>query len=465
MKYFKLSIIIGFFAISIASCDDMGFLNIKPDDLVLTEDTLKTADHLQKFMVDAYREIRTSGFYGGEMMVAQDVMSGDAITLENQYEWTQVSTYTTDLFNAVGNTGWGNTYAAINRANFAAFSSKADEILQNADPAVKTRLEADASFIRGLGHFHLVRVYGLPYDNSTKDIEGMGVPLRLRGTVSMDDAFIPVQRSTVEETYNQIIDDLTFAANNLPEDRVWNGGYATRDAANAILAKVYFYKGDMANAATTAAKVISKYQLDNDLKAKFARASSEDATTTEVIFMIPSTGRSNDSWGAIRSRYRSDDPASSTRCQPSSDLYNAIRSNGDDARFESFFKEENGAFFTTKFDYDNMDCIVIALNELLLIYAEAAATSDKDNAVAALNQIERRAYGGPQTSATASAEQVIAAAQKERRFELAFQGERTFDLKRQKKNVNRFAWNARELLFEIPAAESNGNPDIIKNKN
>ena len=464
MKYIKYIFLAGFFALSIASCDDMEFLKIKPEDLVLTEDTLKTPDHLQKFIVDAYREVRSAGFLGGEMFVAQDVMSGDAITLENQYEWNQVATYSTDLFNAVGNTAWGNTYAAINRANFAAFSTKADEILESADPAVKTRIEADASFIRGLGHFHLVRIFGLPYDATTKDIEGMGVPLRLRGTVSMDDAFIAVQRSSLEATYTQIIDDLTFAANNLPENRAWNDGYATRDAANAILAKVYFYKGDMANAASTAAKVIDKYELDSDLTAKFARASSE-VSTGEVIFMIPSTGRSNDSWGAIRARYRSDDPASSTRCLPSSDLFNALRSNAGDTRFETFFKEEKGEFFTTKFDYDNMDCIVIAQNELLLIYAEAAATTDKAKAIAALNKIERRAYGAPQTSETASVDQVIAAAQKERRFELALLGERTPDLKRQKKNVGRFTWNARELLFEIPAAESNGNPDIIKNKN
>lgn len=464
MKYINLSLLIGFFALSVTSCDDMGFLKIKPDDLVLTEDTLKTADHLQKFIVDAYREVKSTGFMGGEMLVAQDIMSGDAITLENQYEWNQVATYSTDLFNAVGNTAWGNTYAAINRANFAAFSSKADEILAGADPAVKTRLEADASFIRGLGHFHLVRIFGLPYDDTTKNLEGMGIPLRLRGTVSMDDAFAPIQRSTLEQTYTQIIDDLTFAANNLPEDRTWDSGFASRDAANAILAKVYFYKGDMPNAASAAAKVIEKYTLDDDITAKFARASSE-VQTREIIFMIPSTGRSNDSWGAIRARYRSDDPAASTRCMPSSDLFNALRSNSGDTRFGTFFKEENGENFTTKFDYDNMDCIVIAQNELLLIYAEAAATTDRERAVAALNDIERRAYGALQTSETASADQIIAAAQKERRFELALQGERTADLKRQKKNVSRFAWNARELLFEIPAAESNGNPDIIKNKN
>lgn len=465
MKYIKLLILMCCMVLSMTSCDDMSFLQIKPDDLVLTEDSVKTPEHLQKFMVDAYQSIRGAGFMGGEMLVAQDVMGGDAITLENQYEWTQISSYTTDLFNAVGNTAWSDTYASINKANFAAFSSKADEILVNANEATKNRLEADACFIRGLGHFHLVRIWGLPYDDTTKDVEGMGIPVRLRGTVSMDDAFIPVQRSTLEATYTQIITDLKFAADNLPEDRTWDCGFATRDAANAVLAKVYFYKGDMDNAAAYAGKVISRYDLDDDLKAKFARASQEGATTKEVIFMIPSTGKSNDSWGAIRARYRTDDPAASTRCMPSSDLFNTIKANNGDKRFDAFFKEENGTYYTTKFDYDNMDCIVIAENELLLIYAEAAAKTDKAGAVAALNKIERRAYGAPRTSDAASAETIMANAQMERRFELAFQGERIHDLKRQHKNVNRFEWNARQLLFEIPSAESNGNPDIIKNKN
>lgn len=464
MKYLKLSILICGLTLSVASCDDMGFLQIKPDDLVLTEDSVRTPAHLEKFIVDAYREIRTAGFMGGEMLVAQDVMSGDAVTLENQYEWIQVSTYSTDLFNAVGNTSWGNTYGSINRANFAAFSSKADEILAGADAAVRTRLEADACFIRGLGHFHLVRVFGLPYDETTKDIPGMGIPLRLRGTVSMDDAFVPIQRSTVEQTYQQIIDDLTFAANNLPADRQ-EPGFGTRDAANALLAKVYFYKGNMGEAATAAAKVLGKYSIDEDMTAKFARASKEETTTREVIFMIPSTGRSNDSWGAIRARYRTDDPAASTRCMPSPALFNAIRSNTGDRRFTTFFKEENGTYYTTKFDYNNMDCIVIAYNELLLIYAEAAVGTDLEGAINALNQIERRAYGSIRTPATASAATVIENARKERRFELALQGERTPDMKRQRMNVNRFQWDARQLLFEIPNEESKGNPDIIKNKN
>lgn len=51
-------------------------------------------------------------------------------------------------------------------------------------------------------------------------------------------------------------------------------GRATVDGAKALLAKVYFYKHDFGNAAKYAEQVINtqKYDLDEDLTAKFGRA-------------------------------------------------------------------------------------------------------------------------------------------------------------------------------------------------
>ena len=49
MKYIKLLILMCCMVLSMTSCDDMSFLQIKPDDLVLTEDSVKTPEHLQKF--------------------------------------------------------------------------------------------------------------------------------------------------------------------------------------------------------------------------------------------------------------------------------------------------------------------------------------------------------------------------------------------------------------------------------
>ena len=461
MKFTRYFILALGASLSFASCDNMGFLEIKPDNLVLTKDTVTSPEHLQKFMVNAYTAVRSTGFMGGEMFVAQDVLAGDAATLKGEFNWSQILSYNMNLFNEIGRHAWDETYSCINKANFAAFSSTADEILAKADPAVKTQLEADACFIRGLGFFHLVRIFGLPYDETTKDADQMGIPLRIRGTASMNDAFTTVQRSSVGDTYAQIVSDLSFAAANLPTDRTWDCGFATRDIANALLAKVYLYMGKMEEAEQAASQVVDKYGLDADPTAKFARASKGSATT-EIIFMIPSTGKTNDSWGAIRGMYRTDDPAKGdAQWMASNDLFEQY--DADDQRKEVFYKTEGGVHYTTKFDYDNMDCIIMGENELLLIYAEAAAKVNLSKAIAALQKIETRAYGTPKTSNQASASTVIANAQKERRLELALQGERLYEMKRLHLSVKNHEWNSNRLLFQIPDSEQNGNPDIKLN--
>lgn len=461
MKFTKLFILATGIALSFSSCDDMAFLEIKPGDLVLTKDSVKTPEHLEKFMVSAYSAMRSSGFLGGEMYVAQDVLAGDAATLKGEFNWSQILSYNMNLFNEIGRHTWDDTYSCINKANFAAFSSKADEILAKADPAIKTQLEADASFIRGVGFFHLVRIFGLPYDETTKDVDQMGIPLRKRGTASMADAFETIQRSSVGATYEQIISDLSFAAANLPENRTWDGGLATRDIANAMLAKVYLYMGNMEEAEKAAGKVIDKYILDTDPKNKFARA-SQNTSTQEIIFMIPSTGKTNDSWGPIRGMYRTDDPAKGdAQWMASNDFYGEFTT--DDSRKDVFFKTENGIHYTTKFDYDNMDCILMGANELMLIYAEAAAKINLSKAISMLQRIEQRAYGTIKTPNQASAATVIANARKERRFELALQGERLYEMKRLHMKVKNHDWNSTKLLFQIPDSEQNGNPDIKLN--
>ena len=102
-------------------------------------------------------------------------------------------------------------------------------------------------------------------------------------------------------------------------------------------------------------------------------------------------------------------------------------------------------------------------NELLLLYAEAAAESDDlDGALAALNQIEKRAYGQPKTTQK-SKSGIIDAARKERRLELALHGERLFELKRTRQDIRGDAWDSRKVMFQIPDVEQSGNPDVNMN--
>lgn len=454
----------------LVSCEKSDFLEIRPTgNTVLTDDAIKTVDDLKKIMIGAYAQMNSSGFMNGNPLVSADVMADDAVTTSSIFDWSQITAHGMDLFNPRGRDTWNNTYQAINRANVAASSTIADNILASADPAVVNELKADAAFLRGLGHFHLVRFFGLPYSDQTKNIAGKGVIIRTRGTTTITESFNRQQRSTVEEVYAQIIDDLKFAAVNLPAGRTtWNNGFATRDAAKAILAKVYFFKGDMVNAVAEARPLMQsgKYALDADIAAKYARATTANGTTKEVIFAVPSVSSTNNLWSGVTGAYRTNNTNGSIpQFAPSVSLLASYAAN--DTRYNKFYVTRSGVVYTKKFDYTAMDAIVIGFDELLLLYAEALASSataaDQAEAVTWLNRIEARAYGAPVTTVAAGQTAIVNAVRKERRLELALRGERLHELKRLRQTVRGDAWDSNKILFQIPDDEQSGNPDIILN--
>ncbi len=461
MKIKQIAILALGAQLAFTSCDDMDFLQIKPDNLELTDDRIKTIDDLEKLLLGAYNRVRSSGFYGGRTLRGFDVIADDGIADVATFEWVQMSAHTMNLVNLVGREAWTDTYNAINMANQVAFSDVGQSILAE-NPEKEAQFKAEACFIRGFGYFQLVRAFGLPYAEETKNVAEMGVPLRLKGVLNRESAFEVLPRSTVEEVYNQIISDLTYAAGNLPAGNEVESGRATIDGAKALLAKVYFYKHDFANAAKYAAEVVNtgKYALDDDLAARFARAEKQTATK-ETIAMIPSASLIEDSWGGLRD-YRTNGLALPTS-RPSEALI-AAYDQANDRRFAAYYQQINGLWYTVKFDYEYMDGIIMGYNELLLIYAEALAESDGDmqQALGALQNIEQRAYGAAKTTRADKA-LIIQAVRKERRLEIALQGERLFELKRLKQAVRGDAWDSRKVMFQIPDVEQNGNPDVKMN--
>jgi hypothetical protein len=469
-KYSILATIIGS-GLLLGSCTKSEFLEIRPGgNSVLTVDAIKTADDLKKLMISAYSQINSNGFMNGNPLVSGDVMADDAVTTSSIFDWSQIVGHSMDLFNPRGRDTWGNTYLAINRANVASASTLADGILATATPALVSELKADAAYIRGLGFFHLVRFFGLPYSDATKNVPGKGIVIRLRGTTTISESFDKIQRSTVEEVYTQIIADLKYAAANLPATRVtWNNGFATRDAAKALLAKVYFFKGDMMNAAAEAKPLMQSgtYDLDTDVITKYARATTTGGTTKEVIFAIPSVSNTNNLWGGLTGAYRTNNTNGSIpQFSPSPSLI-ASYTPASDTRYNKFYLTKNGVIYTKKFDYNAMDAIVTGFDELLLIYVEATASAgtptDLAEAVLWLNKIEKRAYGAGVTTVAAGQTGIINAVRKERRLELSFRGERLHELKRLKMDVRGDAFDSRKVIFQIPDDEQSGNPGITLN--
>ncbi|GHT32753.1 membrane protein [Bacteroidia bacterium] len=102
-------------------------------------------------------------------------------------------------------------------------------------PEIDTKL-GECYFLRGLMYFYLCRVYGRPYYQSPET--NLGVPIVNGTPADMLNLSLP-DRSTVKETYEQAIGDLKKAADMLIDNR--GPGYASKEAAWAILSRIYLY--------------------------------------------------------------------------------------------------------------------------------------------------------------------------------------------------------------------------------
>lgn len=145
------------------------------------------------------------------------ITQGTSVPIE--YSQWGYGSYTSD--NKFIKNNWFYFYAGINRCNYLL------EKIENVDftnDARKTEIKAEAIFLRGFYYYSLANLFG-------------GVPLY---TTSAQDASAP--RNTLEETYNRILSDLTYAYENL-SDRATNKGGANKYTAAGYLAKVYTYLG------------------------------------------------------------------------------------------------------------------------------------------------------------------------------------------------------------------------------
>lgn len=121
---------------------------------------------------------------------------------------------------------WSANFNGIYKANILL-----EQLTQNgkviADATLRTRLEAEARFLRAFFYFDLVRWFGK-------------VPLADHPLTANEALTIP--RSPVADVYKLIISDLQFAINNLPSPEGYaaaDKGRATKYSAKAILALVY----------------------------------------------------------------------------------------------------------------------------------------------------------------------------------------------------------------------------------
>lgn len=174
---------------------------------------------------------------------------------------------------AILNAFWGKMYEAISSAN--SVLNVTDGLTGVPEDNLK-KAQAEARFIRAVSYYFLFNLFGptpiieIPKNASPDEIEEIGKS---------------TPRATNDVFVKYMIDDLLFAADNLPveEEPI---GRATKGAALSVLTKIYMHEKDWDNVITTSQKVIdlNYYSLYSDYKKMF---SIDGEGNKEYIYRAP----------------------------------------------------------------------------------------------------------------------------------------------------------------------------------
>jgi len=236
MKYLSRYLIFGFVLILgfTTSCNDE--LNQSPLDAPANTNFFSNKDELTMAINGAY----TGLWWGGDPMPIYLDNITDLGFLRSGYNGMKsvgqgAATSETGEFQST----WDHMYSSISKCNnLLENMSRAKD---NVSDDFFTRIQAEARFLRAFYYFWLTELYG-------------DVPL-LTKVPKADEA--KVARTPQNEVVNQIIKDLDFAAQNLPNS--WSGsdvGRATKGAALTLKARTALLNGRYDVAATAAKSVM-----------------------------------------------------------------------------------------------------------------------------------------------------------------------------------------------------------------
>ena len=159
----------------------------------------------------------------------------------------------------------------------------------------ENQLLGENYFFRAIAHLHLSTIFATQYALGP---EKPGVVLRTSTDCS------ETKRSTNEEVYNQIVDDLKKAAELMKSDsnRRGNAGFISYNAARGLLSRVYLYMEKNQECLDLCNEMLGSdpsANLDPDVKGYFANAQS----SKETLWCVAHTLTDNQQRGSIGSMF------------------------------------------------------------------------------------------------------------------------------------------------------------------
>jgi len=244
---------LGCFILAMVSFTCSRKLDILPSSDIPQDRAIESYNDLESAMQSMLHAMQNRYTMGGNYKIWPIILSDEVKLNPSASRLEQASIFRRNL--APGDSEiiktWQWSYRAINRANEIIEFLNSKTVPDADFDKVKNRYLGEAHFVRGLMYFELVRNFAKPYELATEN--ELAVPRRTTPTRGKE--FVP--RSTIKEVYEQVISDLNQAAvllepRYLPDIREAGTirglipfGRPSGDAARALLARVYFQRGNV----------------------------------------------------------------------------------------------------------------------------------------------------------------------------------------------------------------------------
>lgn len=396
---------------------------------------------------DAY----TRGYPFGAASIMQGEMRGeDMVNTAAFYDYTYSTTY--DLTTANNKSYWEASFEAINRYNVVlegiAAATEGGVLTQ----AQGNEYKAELLFLRALTYHSLLIHFALPYGVSGNNNYGLPIYTKAINTKERVEEARGIGRSTVEETYKQVLDDLDEAENLFSTGDLHTVNGITRASKGSVIAlktRVYLHKRDWNKVKEEASKIVNgtTAPFTSPVGGYGLTALPSDPFTsynnnTESVFSIENSTTDEASVNGAMAAMMSARTGGRALVAFSPILYNTPHWLANDRRRSLLFYNENNDYWycdkyqkvTTREEY----APIIRYAEVLLNYAEAELRrqgGDQALALELLNAVRNRALENPAAEAYTAAsfadkKAFVDAILWERRIEFFGEGRRWEDIHR-----------------------------------
>lgn len=399
--------------VAFAGCDSV--LDVKPANEVASETAIVTPNDARSALAGLYDALQSTSYYGGNFVLFMDLSSDNALHSGTFTTFADADGNNLTPDNTTIEGIWDSMYRTIGRANTLIERVPGVTLLSAAE---RDDILGQAYAIRALTYHNLAKVWGTD--------GGLGVPLRTTTPTSLADAS-SITRSTQAQVYTQILADLAQARALISNT---NPTRATRGFVRALYARVYQYQSNWTAARDSAAAVIAAYTLAPTFAALFT---AEGTRTTEDIFRVAFTDQESMNLGFY---YLTRGLGGRREQSPTANLNSSFETG--DARRATTVALSGSTRYSLKWPtpVGAEDFHVMRLAEVILIKAEAHArlngVGDLAAAVTEYNKVRVRAGLAPHVFGVNVITQtdVLSAVLRERRSELALEGDRWPDLLR-----------------------------------